>query len=106
MNDTEQRRTQADANIDLLPERAFSVHPSRGILIELRRGESGFIPWTIGPPPPGEEAPSAAEIARGMNRSIGVTEAEAEAMLNGSMFGWHVPAANVGEIERMMRQKH
>ena len=106
MNDTEQHRTQADANIDLLPERAFSLHPSRGILIELRRGESGFIPWTVGAAAPGEPIPTNAEIARGMNRALGVTEAEAEAMLNGSMFGWHVPAANVGEIERMMQQKH
>lgn len=105
MNDVRCHRASARENEAGLPPRAFAVHPGDGRLIELRRGESGFIPWTIGTAAPGEPVPSPQAIARAMNEQIGVTEAQAEAMLNGSIFGWHVPAANVAEMERIMQQK-
>lgn len=107
MNEVECRRAGARENEALLPERAFNVHPGNGGLIELRRGESGYIPWTVGKPADSDEPlPPMPTIAQAMNDQLGVTPAQAEAMLNGSLFGWHVAAANVAEIERLMANKH
>ncbi len=67
-----------------LPERAYANMPSTGELILIKRGEVGYYPE------PDLEDVSAAI----MNDIIGVSKAEAEAMLCGSLFGWDVPGAN------------
>lgn len=67
-----------------LPERAYATLPT-GELIRIERGESGY-----------HEEPDYTEFASAdlMNSILGVSKAQAEAMLCGSMFGWGVPGAN------------
>jgi hypothetical protein len=72
-----------------LPQRCYSVIPSSGKLIIITRGESGYV----------ECADS--QIGREANRMFsdtanqvnGITRAQEEAMVAGSMFGWDSPAA-------------
>ena len=73
-----------------LPEKCFSVLPSSGNLILIRRGESGYTPFVSDKATPKETRMAAND----MNEMIGVTKAQEAAMLAGSMFGWNVPAAN------------
>lgn len=85
-----------------LPERCFGVLPGTGDLILIARGESGYYrtDWTTSDPEKNRE------LANGHNAEMGVSKAQAAAMLAGSMFGWHVPAANPaaydehGELKR------
>jgi len=83
----------------LLPERAgqhelpndcFSVMPHSGDLIFIVMGEKGYYPQ-------GESTSDPAvnrQIATAKNALLGITRAQEEAMLAGSMLGWSVPAAN------------
>ena len=50
-------------------------------VLVIRRGEHGYCPT------------SSILTADQLNRRYGVTEAQVQAMLCGSMFGWHCPAA-------------
>ena len=51
-------------------------------VIGIRRGHTGFYPiWTR-------------QSADELNEAAGVTPAQREAMHNGSLFGWHCPAAD------------
>lgn len=71
-----------------LPEYCYALNPSnpRHVTI-VKRGERGF--WAY--------AELAADGARRMvdrlNKALGVSPAQREAMQAGSMFGWHVPGA-------------
>jgi hypothetical protein len=72
-----------------LPQRCYSVMSASGKLIIITRGESGYV----------ECADS--QIGREANRMFsdtanqvnGITRAQEEAMVAGSMFGWDTPAA-------------
>lgn len=73
-----------------LPEKAYftnTLHCADATgkvppVIAVKRLEKGFYPiWTRA-------------TADELNESIGVTKAQASAMVNGSMFGWYVPAAD------------
>lgn len=69
-----------------LPELAY-IHndghlPGNTSVVAVKRGESGYYPI--------HSRLTAAEL----NQISGVTPAQAQAMLSGSMFGWHVPLAN------------
>ncbi len=71
----------------LLPEVSFHFEPGVG-LAAIKRGRFGYSSLA-------RKYPNATEDqARRMNADLGVTEAQAKAMLAGSMFGWHVPAAD------------
>jgi len=59
-----------------LPEKCFSNHPVTGQVIAIKRGESGYYPIMT------------ASTSEKLNEAFGVTKAQAEAMLVGSMFGW------------------
>lgn len=72
-----------------LPEKCFGTLPSTGELIIIKRGEEGSTP--AGASAQGKTGKEAADIA---NAAMGVTKAQAAAMLSGSMFGWAVPAAD------------
>lgn len=76
-------RQAADANLAKLPEVAAARHPTDRTPILIRRGLQGFFaaPW------PGFDPDD-------FNRRYGVTPAQREAMLCGSLFGWHVPGAD------------
>lgn len=75
----------------LLPPLCLTVEPSSGDLVNIRRGEMGYCGsnWNR----PGERE-SNRKTADMMNGRWGVSKAQEEAMLCGSMFGWHVPAAD------------
>ena len=51
----------------------------------VKRGEKGYYLTDF------KKWPGAADE---MNKKMGVTKPQAKAMLHGSLFGWHVPAAN------------
>lgn len=73
-----------------LPEMCYSVLESTGALIVIHRGEQGYYPAA------GSVEGSAMNrwIADMRNKDLGVTKAQESAMSVGSLFGWHVPAAN------------
>jgi len=68
-----------------LPTFCYGYLPTTGELIKIDFAESGYIPVCMG---------ESKKTAKELNDEIGVTPAQAEAMLAGSMFGWNVPAAN------------
>lgn len=73
-----------------LPQRCFSVLPSTGELILLKRYEKGYTPCYDFSANSREENQ---EFANDRNIKMGVTKAQEQAMVAGSMFGWNTPAA-------------
>lgn len=63
-----------------LPETCGARHPDTGEAVLLKRGETGYWPLSCDP-----------DV---YNESLGITPAQREAMLAGSMFGFDVPAAD------------
>ena len=72
-----------------LPGQCFSVLPSTGEAIIIKKGEPGYTPSSIQ-----VEGKSIRESVDIKNQVIGVTRAQEAAMLTGSMFGWAVPGAD------------
>lgn len=72
-----------------LPEYCHSVLPTSGELILISRGTEGYMP--ANEKADGETGRDAADR---LNQRAGITKAQEEAMLAGSMFGWAVPAAD------------
>lgn len=73
-----------------LPDICYGVLPSTGDLIIITKGEPGFTKASS----PYDSPERNKELADGHNAEMGVTKAQAAAMLAGSMFGWDVPAAD------------
>ena len=72
-----------------LPDKCFSYLESTGEMIVITKGEKGYTSTgAYGENITPREAVDAA------NEAIGVTRAQEEAMVAGSMFGWHVPGAD------------
>ena len=73
-----------------LPDACFSILPSTGQLIIIKKGESGYYPseWDTG------SREENREIASNHNVRRGITDIQEAAMLAGSMFGWNIPGAN------------
>lgn len=73
----------------LLPEQCYGTLHT-GELIIIKYGEKGYYNTDI----PTEDKKSMKALADEMNAKLGVTKAQAAAMLAGSMYGWSCPAAN------------
>ena len=73
-----------------LPDVCFSILPSTGQLIIIKKGESGYYPseWNTG------NREENRDIASSHNESRGISDMQESAMLAGSMFGWDTPGAN------------
>lgn len=73
-----------------LPERCYNVLPSNGNLIIITKGESGYTDVNDSNNTPEKNK----ELADGHNAEMGVTKAQAEAMLGGITNGWQTPSAD------------
>lgn len=73
-----------------LPETCFATLPGTGDLIILKRGETGYYPseWDTG------DRTKNREIADYQNYGHGIIPAQVQAMMVGSMYGFHVPGAD------------
>ena len=88
-----------------LPDKCYNVLPSSDEIIIVRKGESGYYHTDKY----GHDRAHAQAIADEYNAQLNVTKAQAVAMLAGSMFGWHVPAADpkgYGQEGRPIKPKH
>lgn len=73
-----------------LPEVCYSILPSTGDVIIIKHGESGYYRCEYST----EDKAFNREFANDQNANLGVSKAQVEAMLAGSMYGWDVPAAD------------
>lgn len=73
-----------------LPEVCFSILPSTGDVIIIKHGKSGYYRCEYST----EDKAFNREFANDRNANLGVSKAQVEAMLAGSMYGWDVPAAD------------
>lgn len=86
--------TDVLATLQKLPPECFSTLPSNPRqLIGIHRGVPGYTPLRVF-----ETEADADDIAERLNADRGVTAAQRSAMVHGSMFGWHVPAADPDDI--------
>lgn len=73
-----------------LPEQCYSTLLDTGMVVILKRGETGYYKTDI----PFTSKEEAHALVDEYNRKLGVTKGQEEAMKAGSMFGWTCPAAD------------
>ena len=73
-----------------LPEQCYSSLLDTGMMVILKRGETGYYKTDI----PFADKESAQALVAEYNGKLGVSKAQAEAMKAGSMFGFQAPAAD------------
>lgn len=88
-----------------LPDRCYSTLIDTGLVVILKRGETGYYKTDI----PFSSKGEAQALVDEYNKKLGVTKAQAEAMKAGSMFGWACPAAdpkNYDDQGQPIKPKH
>ena len=78
------------SDTEKLPDLCYSLMPSTSELIIIKQGESGYYHCDYST----SDAQANRRLADKLNGRMEITKAQEAAMLHGSMFGWHVPAAN------------
>ena len=78
-----------EAFADTLPEMCVAVLQPENVLIGIKRRQRGYFQMYDGT----VKGTAARLVADRMNRALGVTPRQREAMLVGSMMGWECPAA-------------
>lgn len=73
-----------------LPERCYGVIPSNDRLVIINKGEKNVTDVSSAYDSPEKNR----ELADGHNREMGITKQQAEAMLQGAVFGWEKPSAD------------
>lgn len=96
---TEQERFDPEVT-NGLPDICLATLPSTGALIRIKRGEKGYFPsdWDTG------DAVKNRSLADYYNRKRGITRAQEEAMLCGSMCGWDCPGADPAQYEKALQE--
>lgn len=88
-----------------LPEQCYVFIQSENKIGIVNKGEQGYTDSKFGNGTPKENRRRCDE----MNKQLGVTKAQAEAMMAGSMFGWHTQAADpksYDENGKAIKPKH
>ena len=88
-----------------LPEHCYVYLPTTQEIAIVKKGESGYYRSDLSP----VYGENCKEFVDELNRQGGVSKAQAEAMIAGSMFGWACPAAdpaNYDENGILMKAKH
>lgn len=70
-----------------LPEVCYVYEPFAGGVLAIKRGTKGYYP--VKDYPHGNQ-----DLVDRMNKDLGVAPEQVKAMQAGSMFGWHIPAAD------------
>lgn len=78
-----------------LPEQCYIYLPTTHEIGIVKKGESGYYRTDLA----NGEPDAMRELVDAMNKKLGVTKAQAEAMKSGSIFGWKVPAADPKNYE-------
>ena len=73
-----------------LPEKCFAALETEDDLVLIKKGEMGYERTGIH----SDAGQDKHEAADTLNDTMGITKAQAAAMLSGSMFGWEAPAAD------------
>jgi hypothetical protein len=79
-----------------IPDVCYSTLPSTGDLILIKKGEEGYYPVDYST----DNLDINRRIANDKNMGLGVTRAQEEACLVGSMAGWTVPGAKPWKYDR------
>ena len=97
---TEEEKFSPDS-LTRLPDMCWSVLPGEGTLICIKKGESGYYPsdWSTG------DRAQNRYLADYNNQRRGITPAQEQAMLTGSMCGWDVPGADPKWYEEHQNQE-
>lgn len=82
-----------------LPAQCYSTLAGTGEVILVKKGESGYYKTDLDM---GDRAKNRALVEE-YNQKLGVTKAQEAAMQAGSMFGWHVPAADPNSYDEAGR---
>jgi hypothetical protein len=77
-----------------MPDICYATHPSDGVLILIKRDETGYYNVDADKVPPLSGETVVAQCRR-LNERLGVTTAERMAMEFGSLAGWTTPGADV-----------
>ncbi len=81
-----------------LPEACFAALAATGETVVIHRGVMGYTPTGQHPMDVSDR-----EGVDALNEQIGVTKAQAAAMLAGSMFGWTCPGADPANYDEQGR---